>query len=481
MIPCKLNIYTPPIDPPEPPPDCQDSWNSTILATHLENDLTNLASAYVKTIYTMTLYRCDFTMDEAKFGDYSVGVFDLGYTGVSVKLTSGGQNAAPMSVSFFFQTEATADGVKHRTLFLGGYSSTKYMVVYLDKNTNEIMLNSNWLSLISSGVFITDNEWHHLEINCDRLSSTVTAGTIRVYLDGIEIIEVSEDILWIKQQTRIGGGYSSSIDGVTYSAINGYIDDIQLKQYSQHSENFTPPSGSFFEEQCSVGCDPYWDYTDTIHYFQDDNALRTFKNDGRANREGEEFEEEADSPIPRSPDEGRAHLTVTDFSYGVTDLFIPSYAITFPRIVIGREADIWNNQIVIEMFLKIPNTSDCSVTNGSGNSFTTAFVDNVPRIRTSSATTYGPTHPTNEWFHLALIHSGTGWGIAVNGIVGGFSTEDSKLSGFDLGATGAFVDQTDEVYGNNIHIAAFRLTLGSTRGYTSNFDVPTLPYPLKSC
>ena len=89
-----------------------------------------------------------------------------------------------------------------------------------------------------------------------------------------------------------------------------------------------------------------------------------------------------------------------------------------------------------------------------------------------SATNFSSTLPQNEWYHFALVRSGSTVKIYVNGTADSTTRSDSNSYAFgsDTLHIGGHPSLTS--YGFQGYLDDFRLTIGLAR-YTSNFTPPT--------
>ena len=77
--------------------------------------------------------------------------------------------------------------------------------------------------------------WYHTAV-------VRNSGTVKVYIDGVEVISVSDQTDYTDRDSLvIGSFFSSSYD------MDGYIDEFRITHKARYTSNFTPPTKEFFD------------------------------------------------------------------------------------------------------------------------------------------------------------------------------------------------------------------------------------------
>jgi len=88
-------------------------------------------------------------------------------------------------------------------------------------------------SFLQSNQVPSVNTWHHV-------AYVRSSGITKLYVDGVQLISVSDSTNYADQYFTIGGWYSN------INLLNGYIDDFRItKGVARYVSNFTPPTAPF--------------------------------------------------------------------------------------------------------------------------------------------------------------------------------------------------------------------------------------------
>lgn len=99
-----------------------------------------------------------------------------------------------------------------------------------------LFANNTWALYANNNVYTSAvnkwslNTWHHFAV-------VRNSGVTKLYIDGIELINTSDNVNYTGQILGIGSIYFAD----TYE-FNGYIDDFRVtKGSARYKSNFTPP------------------------------------------------------------------------------------------------------------------------------------------------------------------------------------------------------------------------------------------------
>ena len=176
--------------------------------------------------------------------------------------------------------------------------------------------------------------------------------------------------------------------------------------------------------------------------------------------------------------QGSATIATAQSKFGGSSLYIPdgSSRITTP----GTSSMNATGDFTMEVWIYNSSSTDYPtiLENGaSSNSLalylaSTASNQILRMWNNGSATNFSTTLPQNQWYHFALVRSGSTVKLYVNGTADSTTRSDSNSYAFgsDTLHIGGHPSRTD--YGFQGYLDDFRLTIGLAR-YTSNFTPPT--------
>ena len=135
----------------------------------------------------------------------------------------------------------------------------------------------------------------------------------------------------------------------------------------------------------------------------------------------------------------------------------------------------------MEVWIYNSSTSDypCLITNGASSNELSLYLasttsNQILRMwNNGSATNFSTTLPQNQWYHFALVRSGSTVKLYVNGTADSTTRSDSGTYGWGSQSNlhiGGYPTRTD--YNFEGYLDDFRLTIGLAR-YTTNFTPPT--------
>ena len=135
----------------------------------------------------------------------------------------------------------------------------------------------------------------------------------------------------------------------------------------------------------------------------------------------------------------------------------------------------------MEVWIYNSSTSDypCLITNGASSNELSLYLasttsNQILRMwNNGSATNFSTTLPQNQWYHFALVRSGSNVKLYVNGTADSTTRSDSGTYGWGSQSNlhiGGYPTRTD--YNFEGYLDDFRLTVGAAR-YTTNFTPPT--------
>ena len=176
--------------------------------------------------------------------------------------------------------------------------------------------------------------------------------------------------------------------------------------------------------------------------------------------------------------QGSATIATAQSKFGGSSLYIPngSSRITTP----GTSNMDAAGDFTMELWIYNSSTSDYPtlLENGASSNSLSMYLANTASNQilrmwnTGSVTNFSSTLPQNEWYHFALVRSGSTVKLYVNGTADSTTRSDSNSYEFGDGTLniGGHPSRTD--YGFQGYLDDFRLTIGLAR-YTSNFTPPT--------
>lgn len=159
-----------------------------------------------------------------------------------------------------------------------------------------------------------------------------------------------------------------------------------------------------------------------------------------------------------TPDSADFNVAASNFVY---DFWLKRNASVGTRVGLFGQSDAAGATSSIDLEINTSNVLRALFTYNSGAS--------------SVVVTGATLTDTTAFHHIAVIRSGNNFTIALDGTLGSPGsvtglTCDNSTNSFSVGRLGAFGNTTD---GN---IQAFRLSVGTDRGWSANFTAPQQPY-----
>lgn len=187
---------------------------------------------------------------------------------------------------------------------------------------------------------------------------------------------------------------------------------------------------------------------------------------------------------------GSAVTSTTNSKYAGSSLLIPSGSTHFITCADSADFAVGASNFVYDFWFKRNGGAGTRVGlfGQADASFTAGCIDmeintsNVLRVvftynaGASAVVATGATlTDTASFHHIAVIRSGNNLTIALDGTLGSAAsvtglTADNAAGAFYLGRVGLFGNSADA------NFAAFRLSVGTDRGWSANFTAPQLPY-----
>ena len=101
-----------------------------------------------------------------------------------------------------------------------------------DNTTGRWSIYYGTSSTVHASLAPSTNTWYHVAF-------VRASGTSKLYVDGTEIISVSDSTNYTGTYFTVGGWYSSSF------LLNGYLQDVRITKYARYTTNFTAPTAAF--------------------------------------------------------------------------------------------------------------------------------------------------------------------------------------------------------------------------------------------
>lgn len=388
-------------------------------------------------------------------------------------------------------------------------------------------------TVTSATGLIVANQWYH--VAAVRIGSV-----IRLYIDGVQVGEttgVSGSIYYAtRDPVQIGVDFSSHGTPASRYYLNGYLDDIRItKGVARYTADFTPPAAEFPSNQCTISgivgqvgaplerlVRLYRRDTGTL-VGQTLSSPSTGAYSIQTSVEGEHFALVHDTAngdpffqnvsllLPMdgangstsfadlSPNKkvvssvGGAQTSTAQSKFGSSSALLDGVD-DFLTVPANTDLDFGSEDFTIEMFVRfvsVPSGGnyaalvtrrDSGTTNisynlwyGGTEKFYFSFSANGT-TQINSATLNTTTPAPNQWYHIALVRSGTNVDIYVDGTKGtahniGTSALFTSTSVLRIGAA-----NSTPTFFLNGYIDDLRITKGVAR-YTANFTPPTAPYP----
>jgi len=90
-------------------------------------------------------------------------------------------------------------------------------------------------NLVHGSIVAAINTWYHV-------AYVRNSGVTKLYIDGTEILSVTDTTDYTDKHFVFGGWYSTSY------LLNGYIDDFRISHMARYTSNFTAPSAPFADQ-----------------------------------------------------------------------------------------------------------------------------------------------------------------------------------------------------------------------------------------
>lgn len=187
----------------------------------------------------LTLYgNAKISTGQAKFGDTSM-VFDE--TGDYVTLPN--NSFKPFGTGNFtiecfarFATDTNGNG---QGLFQlsSGYlnSAVRGPAAGANNEDGKWAIYHGTSSLVHGSLVPSQNTWYHV-------AYVRNSGVTKLYIDGTEILSVSDTTDYTDKYFVVGGWYSTSY------LLNGYIDEFRISHMARYTSNFTAPTAAFADK-----------------------------------------------------------------------------------------------------------------------------------------------------------------------------------------------------------------------------------------
>jgi hypothetical protein len=187
----------------------------------------------------LTLYgNAKISTGQAKFGDTSM-VFDE--TGDYVTLPT--DSFKPFGTGNFtiecFARFATDPNGNGQGLFglSSGYlnSASRGPAVGANNSNGRWAIYHGTTNLVHGSLVPSQNTWYHV-------AYVRNSGVTKLYIDGTEILSVSDTTNYTDKHFVFGGWYSTSY------LLNGYIDEFRISHMARYTSNFTAPAEPFADK-----------------------------------------------------------------------------------------------------------------------------------------------------------------------------------------------------------------------------------------
>ncbi len=187
----------------------------------------------------LTLYgNAKISTGQAKFGDTSM-VFDE--TGDYVTLPNNlfkpfgtGNFTIECFARFAVSPVGNGQGLFHLS---SGYLNSAVRGPAAGANNS----NGRWAIYHGTSVLVhgslvpSQNTWYHV-------AYVRNSGVTKLYIDGTEILSVSDTTNYTDKYFLVGGWYSTSY------LLNGYIDEFRISNMARYTSNFTAPTAAFADK-----------------------------------------------------------------------------------------------------------------------------------------------------------------------------------------------------------------------------------------
>jgi hypothetical protein len=341
---------------------------------------------------------------------------------------------------------------------------------------------SSTVQITSNGPAIAANTWSHVGF-------TYTSSGIRLFTNGL-----------LTSATAMTGTPSTSttesifigIEGRTGGSelyYNGYIDDLRIsKGLSRYNYNFTPPTRAFSTKggTQTLTADEYFDYTTLL-----------LPGNGTNNQNNHTFLDSSNNNFTITRNGNATQGTFSPFSQtGWSNLFDATgkyLSVAYSSAAFNLTGDFtvecWINPTNLpsstgsaaQSYARIWSFGTYNASNGLGLEINSNDSGNLRRLVSwYNGTQYGLSGNNiitpNQWYHIAVVRSGTTITCYVNGVATGTITGASaavnrsqpfyiaSLQGLESDSSAAFAG----------HISNLRV-LNGTAAYTSNFTPSTTP------
>ncbi len=350
------------------------------------------------------------------------------------------------------------------TIFSTGTYNTNQLTLRLSSAKFQFYAANAGSVFVTGGITVTTGVWYHVAV-CRA------AGVTKLFVNGTQ--DASDSTAFTYSPT---GTFSIGETIGNSGQLNGYIDDLRIsKGIGRYPYNFTPPTAEFpnIGGTVTLTADPYYDYTTLLlpgngtNGAQNNTFLDSSTNAFSITRNGNTTQGTF-SPFSQTGwgnyfDGSGDYLTAPNnaaFDFGSGDFTIELWF--YPTTVSGFQGFCGkraNSPSYGPLSPGISNGAVWLLFSTSGSSW--------------AVNTTGGTLVANQWYHVAIVRSGTSLKAYLNG------TEiiSTTLSGalvsnsvaFSVGSMAA--DGGDPFSG---YISNFRAVKG-TAVYTANFTPSTTP------
>lgn len=402
----------------------------------------------------------------SKFGSTSIaldGSGDYVRAGTPNSWTFLHDNTATYTVEFWFNT--SVQGVEQGLFSTGSTAAGNGLSIGITTaNTLSVKMYrgvaGNYYTWGETGTAVTTNAWHHVAFVWRGI------GQGSLFLDG-QLIDSTLTMTgtWPAYATTVANALhiGCHYNGSAYSYFTGNIDDVRVsKGIARYYGNFSLMTKQMMDKQASgytPGKDEYWNQTLVSLPLYDSNST---------DAKGNTFT--ASGNVTYSTTSPKFGSSALNFAGGRLTSAVGSYAI--------------RGDFTLECWVRLNAYrlgTICGIQSTLAGHFPVLFAINgfggISLYRSSSATDRIIKYDTkifdlNTWYHLAFVRSNGYVSVFVNGVKI-VTANNSEMYGGDSAMTIGNDSYNDWFSGQ---LTDFRFTNGVAR-YTSNFTVPSSPFP----